>query len=158
MSEPYRSTVLLLIVVATFFQTTVQSAPFQPLKASNGSPLCAVGSPSYSISIKDILGIPAGVPDAVKCAYRCTDVGNCEAFNHLVENGGSCQMYQTRSTNCTMNTTNCFYYQVSSRVRMAERDGAGSSLSRMSSTRRQCRSNPLYPFSNTTFRCPADER
>jgi hypothetical protein len=88
-----------VIIILTFFYQTLcgcQAASFLPVKAANGSAVCAVGNVSYAIQTDDILGIPNGAPGATKCGFFCTGLNskvnsNCTGFNFLI--AGLCQFF-----------------------------------------------------------------
>jgi hypothetical protein len=101
---------LMLYVSSTYTQLSA----FRIARASNGSAWCAVDQSTISVSVDQIYGLSAPVPNAVKCAYYCTEflsrTSGCKGFNQLVN--GRCQFYATPSSTCAF-TGNCTYYQVS---------------------------------------------
>ena len=81
---------------------------FQLATLPNGSSLCVVNTPSYSMSVGDIIGLPAEVPSALRCALQCT-AGLCGAFNYY-KHRELCQFFNTLSS-CSVKQ-NCSLYQV----------------------------------------------
>ena len=101
---------LLLALMA--LSIAMASESFHSVVTSNGFSLCAVDNPSYSMSVDDILGIPFGVPDQVRCGYACTveTVGDpCLAFNVI---NSQCQFYNSTTNHCFAAWTTCVYTQV----------------------------------------------
>ena len=101
-----------LLLTLVLFRIATASESFHSVLSSDGFSLCAVDSPSHSISVKDILGIPFGVPDQVRCAYACTDktIGDpCLAFNVI---NSQCQFYNSTTNHCFAAWTTCVYTQV----------------------------------------------
>ena len=100
-------------ILLFFYQTCCGLASsFLPLIASNGSPLCAVGIPSYTMQTDDIIGVPYVVPGATKCGFFCTELNsriNCTGFNYLMS--GLCELYSNLCINFT-SKLGCTYYQV----------------------------------------------
>jgi len=110
--------ILLLSTTFLVSKSSAQSISFRPLTAANGSMLCAVGISNSSESVGDILGIPAEVPDKLKCSYQCTELNTnseCSAFNYVINgpNDEQCQFYQYRPSRCVVSSPGCLYYEVS---------------------------------------------
>ena len=80
--------------------------------ASNGSPLCAVGNPSFTIQTDDIIGVPFVVPGAAKCGFFCTGLNSritCTGYNYLTS--GLCQFFSDPCLSTSL-TQGCMYYKV----------------------------------------------
>jgi len=112
--------VVIWLSLSTFLTTgaDAQAISFRPLAAANGSTLCAVNGPTSSISVCDIHGLTAGVPDEVGCAFQCTGLNvtgaGCTAFNY-VDNGTSgemCHFYRYRPSRCVVGSPGCLHYEV----------------------------------------------
>jgi hypothetical protein len=89
-----------------------QLLSFRISTAVNGSLLCAATHPTFAVSVDQLQGIPAEVPNAIKCAYHCTVYLNntgCVGFNYW-ENG-LCQLYEKPPSICGFDGK-CTYYQV----------------------------------------------
>lgn len=91
---------------------------FQLGTLPNGSTLCAVNTPLYSLSVGNVGGlsatgvpneVPTGVPNAVRCAFLCT-AGMCSGFNYIAHRE-LCQFFNTSSSSCIVKQ-NCSLYQV----------------------------------------------
>ena len=81
---------------------------------SDGRALCAVDSPSYTVSVTDIgpAIIPAGLPDTVRCAAHCTArYPGCTAFNYW-NNARRCDMFNYQPSLCNF-ISDCQLYAVS---------------------------------------------
>jgi hypothetical protein len=105
-------------VAATFIavnSTALQLSNFQPVRSFSGSLCCAVDTPSYTWLVDDV-GIPAGVPGAVQCAYYCNSVTStvgCTGFNYVYQGSArQCRIYKTPPTDCYSTTIGCAYYEV----------------------------------------------
>jgi hypothetical protein len=82
------------------------------IKTPDGLPLCALDSPSYSVHVDKILGVPDGVPDELRCGYHCFSLADdkCSAgFNYVDD--GHCQFYSAPPVNCTTQRQTCRYYE-----------------------------------------------
>ena len=83
------------------------------IKTPGGLPMCALNPPALSMLISDILGIPDGVPDVMRCGYQCSSLGDraCAAgFNY--DGNGHCQFYVVPPVNCSTGIKSCEYYEV----------------------------------------------
>jgi len=116
MSVPFRISLehLLKLLSALLSLSFKVCEPFMSshnVRIGNGFTLCAVDKPSFSSFIDDILGIPAGVPNDVRCAFHCTEKSRepCLAFNVI---GSECQFYNSTSNHCFAASTTCVYNQV----------------------------------------------
>ncbi len=81
---------------------------------SDGRALCAVDSPSYTVSVTDIGPdiIPVGLPDTIRCAAHCTArYPGCTAFNYWNDNM-RCDMFNYQP-NVYNITADCQLYAVS---------------------------------------------
>ena len=112
------TTMLSKLFILVFLSQThcSQALSFSPVTASNGSSLCAVGNPSYSIQADDIMGIPSGVPGPAKCGFYCTGLNsriNCTGFNCF--SSGLCQFFNDPCIKTNW-TRGCAYYQVIHRI------------------------------------------
>jgi len=90
-------------------------SPFKLILTPDGLPMCALNSPSYSMLACDILGIPEGVPDVLRCGYKCSTLGDtvCAAgFNYV--DSGHCEFYATPPVNCSTHNKSCEYFEVRS--------------------------------------------
>jgi hypothetical protein len=89
---------------------------FRPVKSFNGSTCCAIDTTSFTLPVDDIVGIPAGVPGAVQCAYYCESLngtGGCAGFNYLTQTPvRQCRFYNTAPNDCFATTSGCAYYEV----------------------------------------------
>ena len=87
------------------------------IKNPDGLPLCVLDSPSYSVLVDEILGVPDGVPGVLRCGYKCSSRTNdeCAAGFNYVEDG-QCQFYAAPPVNCTTQTQTCRYYEVKCHV------------------------------------------
>ena len=81
------------------------------IKNLDGLSLCALDRPSYSILVSEVLGVPDGVPDELRCGYQCSSDDNCAAGFNYLENG-QCQFYAVPPVNCTAQMQTCKYYEV----------------------------------------------
>ena len=126
--SPIRDGLLKVIMMASVVaehRSTSSAQSFLPVTSSDGSTLCAVDTPSQSMSVRDVAGIPSdeAVPDSVRCAYHCSETtggdGSYCGFN-LVDGGlnsGSawCQFYYNRPpVKCEVSAAEaCRLYEVS---------------------------------------------
>jgi hypothetical protein len=99
------------ILIIVYRMQNSQALSFLPSLTSNGSPLCAVGYPSSTLKVDDIIGIPNGVPGATKCAFYCTGLNsktNCTGYNYLTS--GLCQFFSNLLSYCDSTIRGCSYY------------------------------------------------
>ena len=98
--------------------TATGSLSYHPIRAVDGSYLCATSGTSYTtITVDEIFEIPPGVPDAVRCGFQCTALSmtnpGCVGFNYWNKKAASaeCQLFTQLPSSCNY-TTNCIYYEV----------------------------------------------
>jgi hypothetical protein len=102
---------LIIAIFSLLFHVSETSKSFHPVRAPDGFSMCAVDRPAYSMSADDIIGIPPGIPNEVRCAYECTanTAISCMAFN---VNNMHCQFYNNTTDHCFAASTTCVYVQV----------------------------------------------
>lgn len=99
-----------------------RSVNFKPVADVNGSVYCATSQPTSVFAVRDLVGIPEGVPDAVRCGYLCTGIVSCTSYNYRTDTAISvdklwtsvCELFDNFSHNCTTLsiTFGCTLYQV----------------------------------------------
>jgi len=110
----------LLVIWNTIGSSVIVDAmSFKPLLSLNRAVACAVDRPTMVIPLSELqVGFPPGVPDPIRCAFRCTRFGGCASFNYrqprdALIDSGQCELYTTPPTNCTIIDNYCQHYQVS---------------------------------------------
>jgi hypothetical protein len=78
--------IIAVVLIWNIYHVLAQQMPFLPVKALNGSTMCATDAGSDFMWLADVVGIPNGVPDDVRCAFECT-MRSCVGFT--VRNEGS---------------------------------------------------------------------
>ena len=110
---------MLVAVLIMWFirRSETRELSFRPVRAFDGSLLCASGSSSDYMSLDDNPAFPANVPAAVRCGFYCTQLSSlsgCVGFNYA-EPGPTgntqCQFFNAMPVGCKYSTS-CCYYQV----------------------------------------------
>ena len=67
--------------------SNAQYTAFRPVTAANGSTMCAVFTPTSTMSVHAFVGLTPGVPHVVGCAFLCTRLNAsgtvCSAVNYV---------------------------------------------------------------------------
>jgi len=109
--------VVAIVSFLTIENTLALQVTYRPVTiAINGSIMCATDTFFDSVLAADVLGVPYGVPDVVRCAYVCSErnVGNvCIGFNVWDKPPLStqCQFFAQTPVNYSRNA-GCSHYQV----------------------------------------------
>jgi hypothetical protein len=115
----FRAMFLILAILSRVSPVSAAgNGSFTPLLLANGSAMCATDQPSLVVTVASILGIPDGVPDAVRCGMVCKGYSGCSSFNYRQSSGGLCEMYTYTPQNCTTTDKSCMFYQVSVLMRI----------------------------------------
>ena len=91
---------------------------FRPVTDAFGeSRFCANDVPSSVIMVNDIIGLPQGVPDVVRCSYFCTSQSSCSSFNIRQGSPRQCEGFNFIPRNCSVTKPdNCQHFEVTHRI------------------------------------------
>lgn len=102
-----------LFIFAILWGTTVMKS-YKKTQCSNGTVVCAEGSPTATIPLDQLYAIPSSskscLSPAVLCAWQCDQDLNCTNFNYKYYSG-TCEMFHYTPTDCSI-TSGCHHVQV----------------------------------------------